>query len=51
MRRSSSNSITSLTIEYGMPTFICIPNLSPSFTTRWGVPFASRTLPEPSISR
>ena len=49
MRRLSSSSMTVLTIEYGMPIFIDMPNVSPS-DKRSGAFFASRTVPEPSMS-
>src|SRR3990172_438380 len=49
IRRSSSKSTTSLTIEYGMPSFIDIPNLDPR-ERRWEPSFASRTVPDPSMS-
>ena len=50
MRRFSSNSTTVLTIEYGSPIFIDIPNWLPS-ASRCSGSLASRTLPEPSMSR
>ncbi len=50
MRRFSSYSMTVLTIEYGSPIFIDIPNVLPSASV-CASPFASRTVPDPSISR
>src|SRR5689334_19264950 len=49
MRRFSSNSITSLTIEYGSPIFIDMPKVEPS-ARRCDPALASRTVPEPSMS-
>ena len=50
MSRFGVYSTTVLTIEYGMPIFIDMPNLLPS-SRRCGSPFASRTVPDPSMSR
>ena len=50
MRRFSSYSTTVLTIEYGRPIFIDMPKRLPS-SSCCGSPLASRTVPEPSISR
>ena len=49
MSRSCSNSTTVDAIEYGMPSFIDIPNVLPR---RSGSPecLAARTVPDPSIS-
>ena len=52
MRRSSSNSMTSLTVEYGTPIFMDIPNVRAEVRAAGtGRPCASRTEPEPSMSR
>src|SRR6185295_12282876 len=49
IRRPSSNSTTSFTIEYGTTIFIDIPKLDPR-RRRSGTSFASPTDPEPSMS-
>src|SRR4249919_2974741 len=49
MRRPSSNSMTSLSVVYGSPIFIDIPNVEPSESLAGLSPFASRTVPDPSI--
>ncbi len=49
MHRFSSNAMTVLSMEYGRPIFIDMPNVLPS-SSRRGSPFARRTVPEPSIS-
>ena len=50
IRRFSSYSITVLTIEYGNPICIDMPNLLP-IPIRGASPFGSRTVPDPSMSR
>src|SRR3954454_20255644 len=49
MRLFSSYSTTVLTIEYEMPSRMCMPNFAPSVSGS-GSPCASRTVPEPSKS-
>ncbi len=49
MRRFSSNSMIVLSIEYGIPSFMLIPNFEPS-ASRCDGSFDATTEPEPSMS-
>ncbi len=50
MRRSGSNSITVLDMEYGTPIFMDMPKVEPSVSWRDAPSLARTNWPEPSIS-